>query len=195
MVDSDIAMDLPEGTTAQNPDDYLVKLREAQSILDQATQEYLKKNQRKRGVDGGRKEEEVTNFTFTYPNRPPNKLAGMYRGPMVITVMDRPDLVKVKDLITNRESLVHASRLRPFKHPKDMSAEKIESLVAADLDEFYVEKIIGHTGAGKNPKRWKFRVRWRGYEPEDDTMLDWAAVKDLAALDGYSKENPHLNLG
>ena len=27
MIDSDIAMDLPEGTTAQNPEDYLVKLR------------------------------------------------------------------------------------------------------------------------------------------------------------------------
>ena len=32
-------------------------------------------------------------------------------------------------------------------------------------------------------------------QKEDDTMLDWAAVKDLAALDDYSKENPHLNLG
>ena len=52
--------------------------------------------------------------------------------------MDRPDLVKVKDLITNRVSLVHASRLRPFKHPKDMSAEKIDSLVAADDDDLDV---------------------------------------------------------
>ena len=67
---------------------------------------------------------------------------------MVITVMDRLNLVKVKNLITNRESLVHGSRLRPFKHPKNMSAEKIESLVAADLYEFYVEIIIGHTGTG-----------------------------------------------
>ena len=79
---------------------------------------------------------------LTYPNRPSNKLAGMYRGPMVVTVMDRPDLVLVKDLITNRKSLVHTSRLRPFKHPKHMSTEKIESLVAADLDEFYVGKIL-----------------------------------------------------
>ena len=86
---------------------------------------------------------------------------------MVITVMDRPDLIKVKDLITNRESLVHASWLRPLKHPKDMSAEKIKSLIAADLDEFYVEKII---------------------------PVDWA-VKNLEALDDYSKDNPHLNLG
>ena len=45
MIDSDIAMDLPEGTTARNPEDYLVKLRNAQSILVQNTQDYQKKNQ------------------------------------------------------------------------------------------------------------------------------------------------------
>ena len=63
MIDSGIAMDLPEGTTARNPEDYLVKLREAQSILVQMTQDYLKENQRKRGVDGGRKDVEVTKFS------------------------------------------------------------------------------------------------------------------------------------
>jgi len=54
MIDSDLAMDLPEGTTAQYPK----KISgHAQSILIQETQLYLKKmNQRKRGVDGGPKE-------------------------------------------------------------------------------------------------------------------------------------------
>jgi len=69
---------------------------------------------------------------------------------MVITVMDRPNLVKVKDFITNHESLVHASRLRQFKHPKDMS-EKIESLVAADLDEVMLKN---------------YRAYWYGQESE-----------------------------
>ena len=106
-------------------------------------------------MDGGRNDEEHQVLSgdyvlLTYPNRPPNKLAGMYRGPMVTTVVDHPDLIIVKDLSTNRESLVHASRLIPFTHPKDMSTEKIESLVAADWDEFHVEKIIGHTGTRKN---------------------------------------------
>ena len=160
MIDSDLAMkNLPDGSTARNPEDYLAKLCEAQSILIQVNQAYLTKNQRKRGGYGGPRDVEVTKFSagdnvpLTYPNHSPNKLAGMYRGPRVITVMDRPDLVKVKDLITNPESLVHASRLRPFKHPKDMSVDKIESLVAADLNELYVDKIIGHTCTGKNPKK------------------------------------------
>ena len=50
-------------------------------------------------------------------------------------------------------------------------------------------------GCRKEPKKWKFRVRWLGYEPEVDTMLDWVADRNLAALDEYSKENPHINLG
>ena len=49
MIDSDIAMDLPEGTTARNLEDYLVKLREARSILVQTTQDYLKRIKEKEG--------------------------------------------------------------------------------------------------------------------------------------------------
>ena len=91
---------------------------------------------------------------LTYPYRPPNKLAGMYRGPMIITSIDRPDLINAMDLITNKESMVHANRIRPFKHPKSIPKEKIETLAATDLDEFYVEKILEHSGTKKNPKKW-----------------------------------------
>ena len=42
MIDSDLTMYLPEGT-ARNPEDYLVKLRDSQSIFIQVTQEYLEK--------------------------------------------------------------------------------------------------------------------------------------------------------
>ena len=40
---------------------------------------------------------------------------------------------------------------------------------------------------GQDPKIWKFRIRGRRYEPEEGTMLDWAAVKNLAALDDCTK--------
>ena len=93
---------------------------------------------------------------LTYPNHPPNKLAGIYRGPMAITAIDQPDLVKVRDLITNKESMVHANRICPLY--RSMPKEQIEALAATDLDEFYVEQIIGHSVTGKNPKKWKFRV-------------------------------------
>ena len=53
---------------------------------------------------------------------------------------------------------------------------------------------MNHVELGKNPKKWRFRVRWQGCEPEDDFWLEWSAVKDLVALDEYSKEHPKLNL-
>ena len=62
-------------------------------------------------------------------------------------------MVKVKDLITNKESMVHTNRLIPFKHPNDMLRENIEALFATELDEFYVEKIIGNSGVRMNPKK------------------------------------------
>ena len=134
-----------------------LKLREAQSILVQTTQDYLRKHQRKRSVDGGPKNLEVTKFAPGEANvsqSSAQQVAGMYRGPKVVTSIDRPDLIKVRDLITSKESMVLANRIRTFKHPK----EKIETLAATDLEEFYVEKAIGHSGM--NPKKLKFRVRW-----------------------------------
>jgi hypothetical protein len=114
---------------------------------------------------------------------------------LVIVAIERPDIISVKDLVTNKVMKVHTSRLRLFRHPANMGIEEISALAAVDLDEFYVEKIINHVELGKDPKKWRFRVRWQGYEPEDDTWLEWSAVKDLVALDEYSKEHPELNLG
>jgi hypothetical protein len=198
---SDIAMDLPSEWANRDSLEFLSKLREAHSTLIRVTQDYLKKNQRKRSVNGRAKASEVTKFSIgdfvllSYPSRPPNKLAGLYRGPMIITSIDRPDIIQVRDLITNKLSMVHTSRLRAFRHPKEMTTEEAAALAATDLDEFHVESIVDHEGEGKDPKKWKFRVRWLGYEPEDDTWLKWSAVKDLEALDTYSQANPHLNLG
>ena len=76
-----------------------------------------------------------------------------------------------------------------------MTEQEIEVLSAIDLDEYYVEKIVAHEEKGRNPKNWKFKVRWVEYEPEEDSWLNWTAVKDLAALDTYSMEHPELHLG
>jgi len=75
-----------------------------------------------------------------YPNRPPNKLAGHYRGPLAIVVIERHDIITVKHLISNKVMKVHNIRLRPFINPTNIGKEEITSLTAVDLEEFYVEK-------------------------------------------------------
>jgi hypothetical protein len=151
LADSDLVMDLPQAWENRNIGDYLIHLRQTQAALIKATQDYLNSNQRKRGRDGEVKSTEVVQFQegqyvlLEYPTRPPNKLAGLYRGPMVIHAIDRPDLITVRDLTNNKLSLVHTSRLKHFRHPAEMTEEEAIALAAVDMDEFYVDSIIDHT--------------------------------------------------
>ena len=140
-------------------------------------------NQRKRAADGREKRQEVTKFEvgqyvlLKYPNKLPDKLAALYRGPMEIVAMDRPDIVKVRDLTTDKVSVVHTSRLRLFRHPAEMTLEELEVL-GIDVDDYFVDGIVDHEERGQNVKNWKFRVRWLGYAPDEDSCLNWNEVKD-----------------
>ena len=76
-----------------------------------------------------------------------------------------------------------------------MTPEELEVLAGIDVDEYFVESIKDHEERGRNVKNWKLRVIWSGYEPDEDSWLNWNAVKDLAALDKYSQDHPELKLG
>ena len=67
-------------------------------------------------------------------------------------------------------------------------------LAGIDVDENFVEKILYDKERCCGFKNRKFRVRWARYEPDEDSWLNWNAVKDLAALDTYSQEHPELKL-
>jgi hypothetical protein len=62
------------------------------------------------------------------------------------------------------------------------------------MDEFYVEKNADVEKNGKNKKKRRFKIRWLGCEPDDDTWLGWDAVKDLQALDDFVElsDDPEL---
>jgi hypothetical protein len=69
-------------------------------------------------------------------------------------------------------------------------------VAAADEDEYEVGAIVDHRAPRKNaPKsQLEFRVRWKGYEPEEDTWLRYSDVVELEALDVYAREHPELRL-
>jgi hypothetical protein len=39
-----------------------------------------------------------------------------------------------------------------------MTEEEVAALIAADMDDFYVERIMEHRGAGTNLKKLQYRV-------------------------------------
>jgi hypothetical protein len=53
-----------------------------------------------------------------------------------------------------------------------MPPEELEVLAGIDVDEYIVESIIDDEERGRNVKNWKFRVRWLGYQPGEDSWLN-----------------------
>lgn len=201
MLPIQIAMDMPESWQNRSINLYLGALRETQNILIQATQEYLQETRRKRTRSGKRsilhgQPVEVGNYVLLrYPSRPPDKLAGIYRGPMVVVAKERDDIVEVLDLVSNHTMHKHIDRVVHFELEPNMTREDVLAIAAVDSDNYIVDHIVDHRQHGTNIRKWEFLVRWEGYEPAEDTWLPWTEVKNLAALDAYSRLHPDLKLG
>jgi hypothetical protein len=180
--------------------DYLLKLKEKQMVLIRESQLFLEQQANKRegksNVVVDLPEYQLGDYVLlTYPSRPPTKLAGLYRGPMIIHKKIRKDIYEVLDLITNKVSQVHLSRLHKLVVSSETTPAELLRIAGVDHNEYVVEAIVAHRGNVKKKNQLEFLVRWAGYEPADDTWEPYAAVKDVAALDGYSKEHPELGLG
>jgi len=72
------------------------------------------------------------------------------------------------------------------------TTEELEVLAGIDVDNF-VEKIVDHKERDRSFNNWKFRVRWTGYEPDEDSI--GMRSKTWLAFDTYSQEHPELKLG
>jgi hypothetical protein len=111
-----------------------------------------------------------------------------------LVIVDKEDSIYTcSDLISNKNIRVHADRLRKFTVPVSFVHSDLIALAAADKNEYVVDSIVAHSGYNK--RTFKFLVRWQGYEPEEDTWLPLSEVKDLMALDVYSRDHPSLGLG
>jgi hypothetical protein len=130
---------------------------------------------------------------ISYPTRAPHKLSSIYRGPMKIVDKVRDDIFTCYDMTTAKNINFHIDRLRIFNVDKEnVVEEEVLKLAASDRDEYVVEKIVEHRGPIRNKNKLEFRIRWQGYEENEDTWLRWRDVKDLAALDVYLRENEEL---
>jgi hypothetical protein len=199
MIPNDISIILPSTDGTIVISDYLKTLQSKQLALIQASQLYLNEEAIKKDLKVPISEHQDYNIgnyiLLSYPSRPPSKLAGLYRGPLMVHRKLHADIYEVMDLISNKIYQVHISRMHALNLPLNIDQQEILRIAGIDHSEYVVESIIDHKGNPRKKKDMQFLIRWKGYEPNDDTWESFATVKDLAALDEYSAAHPYLNLG
>jgi hypothetical protein len=112
---------------------------------------------------------------------------------MKIVEKVRDDIFTCFDMTTAANVNFHIDRLRIFNvDVENVPEEEMLNVAAYDRDEYVVEKIVEHRGPARHRAKLEFRVRWQGFEENEDTWLPWKNVKDLAALDIYLRETQEL---
>ena len=92
-----LAMDLRRTWLGRNLLDYLLKLHDGQARLNQGYSRISIEKSAQTDHGWWRRVKKVVEFQvgnyvlLKYPNRPPNKLAGLYRGPLIIVAIERPN--------------------------------------------------------------------------------------------------------
>ncbi|KPA73067.1 hypothetical protein ABB37_10147 [Leptomonas pyrrhocoris] len=173
-------------------EDYVQELIQAQESLIAASQDHQDKVIEERLSQSAENPTEYAAGDYvvvSYPDRPPSKLAPRWRGPLIIADRVGSDMYQCQDLVTHRFTDFHVSRLK--KYNMDMTPNPVE-VAQVDNDEWKVEQIVDHKGLTK--KAVRFRVRWEGFEPTDDTWLPYSECRDLEALDVYLAAHPELRL-
>ena len=123
---------------------------------------------------------------YTGKGKPPTKLMPIRKGPMKVVEISK-DAYTVLDIVSRRTNVVHISRLYPFFY--DDTRIDPENIALRDSEEYVVESILDDTIDQKIPKKqWQFRVRWKGYDEEEDTWNSWDSLKHVEAMHVYLRK-------
>jgi hypothetical protein len=139
---------------------------------------------------------EAKPFTDVFPVnsyvllRPPDnsrhKLQMLKAGPYIV-VSTLGDRYSIQDLLTHKVVDTHASNLSEFRYDPSSGLNPIE-VTARNAGEFFVEEIVDHTDNVRKRSEMMFRVRWKGYTPDDDTWQPLKTVRETQAFLDYCKD-------
>ena len=132
--------------------------------------------QREREVAGRRRQPaqfQIGDYVLVLCMVPRNKLRVRWLGPSRVVDTVNSNVYVVEDLLTSKQTTVHAQRLRPFAEADFEVTEDVRNSVAYD-SQFYVDDILDwrENDAGSI----ELRVRWLGFESNEDT---WEPVERL----------------
>lgn len=179
--------------------DYLSMLRDRSLLLHQRSLEYLAKVHKEQKHEALAHDYKIGDFVYfnNNPSRmghmPLHKLAARWCGPRKIIDI-KGSVFTLEDISNSHASKFDISRLKKYFGSTDKNV--IIDLIAKDKNEWSVESIVDHdvyNSSAKNLKdRYRFRIRWTGFGPDEDEWFTFTQANELEALDRYLLEHPEL---
>ena len=126
---------------------------------------------------------------------PKSKLLPFLRGPMLVKSHTADGMYILQDIVTQRLAEYHVSRLRKFEH-NEQTDSPLKVAVTDFPGEFIVQECLDMQGDPRKHgrKQLRFKIRWAGYGPEDDTWEPWDCVRDSDAVQKYLHNHPNKRI-
>eukprot|EP00924_Labyrinthula_sp_SR-Ha-C_P001902 augustus_masked-scaffold_30-processed-gene-2.69-mRNA-1 protein AED:0.48 eAED:0.48 QI:0/-1/0/1/-1/1/1/0/1817 len=98
-----------------------------------------------------------------------------WHGPYQVTEIVSRDIYKVESLM-GKERIVHATRMWFYSTKKPLGNHKLRQVFMHNFDAVEVDRILDVRLRGTQRPRFEAKIRWRGFDKEDD---EWLPLKSL----------------
>lgn len=170
--------------------EFMKNMEERQHVLLKVAEETQRKFDSEHEI--AKYDKEYTEFPvnsyvlLSHPRENRHKLQSPKEGPFQV-VNFVGSTYTIQNLVNYKNFDVHISALSPFFY--DENRVNPVEVARRSYDEFVLESILEHRGDKLRRKTMEFKVRWRGYGPEEDSWEPYSALRDTEALLQYLRND------
>ena len=128
----------------------------------------------------------IGSYVMVKQEHPPTRLHTKWKGPFRVVSFDGSEYV-LANLITHKHNSVHVKNLKNFNYDPSMGLPA--DTVRRNYMEYFVEKVLNHSGDKKKPTTMSFHVKWLNYDDSHNTWEPWKNLWLCDALHVYLRNN------